>query len=803
MYICKKGLTLSLISRNIDFKEICMGKKRGIILFLLLGAAMLYSQAADIVKVVEEQGRRIDLIKTDLDYVWVIISTMLVFFMQAGFMGLESGMARSKNSINVAIKNLTDFVLGVVGFWFIGFGLMFGKSFHGLVGVSDFLITVENPWTAAFFIFQAVFVGTAATIDSGAVCERAKLKQYVLLSLLMSIIIYPIFGHWAWGSFLHGTDPLTGGAGWLEARGFKDFAGSSVVHSVGGWMSLAGVIVVGPRLGRFTVDPETGKKKANKIAPGDMRFVFLGTFILFFGWYGFNCGSTLSATSDIATIALNTTLSACFACIVSSLLSWIFHPEKKIEGEMIANGVIAGLVGITAGCAFVGTVGSAIIGAVSGCVVFGGTLLLERVLKLDDVVGAIPTHGMCGAWGTLAVGFFIRPELLGNMTRMDQIQVQALGVVVCFVWAFSMGFLFYKLTDLFLGGVRVTPEEEIIGLNIAEHGARSAVLELANTMEHLTKSGDFSGDKKVHEEEGTEVGDLARLFNKMIDKVSYALEESMQQKASAELMAHESARQKQEVEKTHRMLNEERESASVERDAYIGQTREKLSQVIQGIGLMKDTMGQTSEVTESMKKNFDGMNHSLEEMLSFLGDISSRLGNMREITTTSTQSVSTSKVSVEELKNVTQEVSAMVDYINDIAEKTHILSINSRIEAARAGQGGKGFVVISDEVMELSKETSRTAGEIGQMVADMEDRVNRVVQSMEGITRIMGDVNNLNGELISLVESNAQLSSSLNEQTRATAAAVTEVAGDISDAVEKSESLSEIGSAVEDELSQI
>ncbi|MDC7219045.1 MAG: ammonium transporter [Spirochaetales bacterium] len=779
-----------------------MGKKKWAVLVFLFGAAFLFSQASSTSEIIAEQGRRIDLIKTNLDYVWVVLSAMLVFFMQAGFMSLESGMARSKNSINVAIKNLTDFVLGVVGFWFIGFGLMFGKSFNGLVGTSDFLINIENPWTAAFFIFQAVFVGTSATIDSGAVCERAKLKQYVLLSFLMSVLIYPIFGHWAWGSFLHGTDPLSGGAGWLEARGFKDFAGSSVVHSVGGWMSLAGIIVVGPRIGKFTVDSVTGKKKVNKIAPGDMRFVFLGTFILFFGWYGFNCGSTLAATADIATIALNTTLAACFGCLVSSILSWIFHPEKKIEGEMIANGVLAGLVGITAGCAYVGTVGSAIIGAIAGLVVFLGTLFLEKVLKLDDVVGAIPVHGMCGAWGTLAVGLFIRPELLDGMTRMDQIQIQALGVFVCFIWSFGLGFVLYKMTDLFFGGVRVTREEEIMGLNIAEHGARSAILELANTMDDLTRSGNFSGNEKVHEEQGTEIGDLARLFNKMIDRVKEALDESLAQKAAAEEMLNETNRQKEELEKTHRLLGEEKDNAARARKEYVDHTRVKLSEVTKGIALMRDAMGETSRVTETMKTNFGGMNRSLEEMLSFLGDISSRLDSMKNITASSAQSVSTSQVSVEDLQNVTREVGAMVDYINEIAAKTHVLSINSRIEAARAGENGKGFIVISDEVRELSDETTRAAGEISIMLGDMENRVTNVAASMGDITHIMEDINGLNRELVDLVESNARQSVSLNEQTRKTAAAVSEVAGDISNAMETSETLAQTGAAVEEDLSK-
>ncbi|MCH8290104.1 ammonium transporter, partial [Candidatus Poribacteria bacterium] len=221
-----------------------------------------------------------------MDYIWVLIAATLVFLMQAGFMCLESGMARAKNSINVAIKNMADFVLSVVGFWMVGFGLMFGISQSGLFGTSEFLINIgENPWRAIFFVFQGVFCGTAATIDSGAIAERTRFGTYLFVSFITSCLIYPIFGHWVWGSFLNGETP-----GWLEARGFIDFAGSTVVHSVGGWVALAGVIVIGPRLGKFAEDGTP-----RKIPAHNLPLVYLGTFILFFGWFGFNCGSTLAA----------------------------------------------------------------------------------------------------------------------------------------------------------------------------------------------------------------------------------------------------------------------------------------------------------------------------------------------------------------------------------------------------------------------------------------------------------------------------------------------------------------------------
>jgi Amt family ammonium transporter len=229
--------------------------------------------------------------------------------------------------------------LAVTLFWMLGFGLMFGQSSGGLIGTSDFFIGLDNHWEVVFFVFQSVFVGTAATIDSGAVAGRTRFASYLVLSALVSALIYPIFGHWAWGSLLSGGEP-----GWLEGLGFKDFAGSTVVHSIGGWVALAGVVIIGPRRGKFD---KNGKPR--RIQPHNMTLAYLGTFILFFGWFGFNCGSTLAASPQIADIAINTMLAACFGCVSSSALSWLRSPFRRPEGEMIANGILAGLVGITAG----------------------------------------------------------------------------------------------------------------------------------------------------------------------------------------------------------------------------------------------------------------------------------------------------------------------------------------------------------------------------------------------------------------------------------------------------------------------
>ncbi len=442
------------------------------------------------------------------DYLWVVISAMIVFLMQPGFMALETGLTRAKNSINVAIKNMSDFILSVAAFWFIGFGLMFGTSFHGIIGSSDFFVNFEqDDWMAAFFLFQAVFAGTAATIDSGAVAERAKFSTYLLMSFITSAFIYPIFGHWAWGGYFYADN-----AGWLQQLGFLDFAGSTVVHSIGAWVGLSGIIIIGPRLGRFSKDG-----KANKIRGHNLVFAYFGVFILFFAWFGFNAGSTLTATTKIAGIIANTMISAAFGGITGLFISWKFSKNQLPEPESIINGILGGLVGITAGCYYVSAVGALIIGVVSGLIVYFGVLFLEK-LKLDDVVGAIPVHGFAGVWGTIATGIFIKENFLleFGITRSHQIMVQLLGATTAFVWAFGVSFVLMKVINKFVP-MRVSPSHEEIGLNIAEHGASTSIFELSNSVRNIIEDRNFKNAEKIEVEFGTEIGELTNYFNSMVN----------------------------------------------------------------------------------------------------------------------------------------------------------------------------------------------------------------------------------------------------------------------------------------------
>jgi|Deesub1362A_J573_1020465.scaffolds.fasta_scaffold05720_5 Amt family ammonium transporter len=387
------------------------------------------------------------------DFVWTLVAAFLVFFMQAGFAMVEAGFTRAKNAVNIIMKNMMDMSMGALAFWAIGFGLMFGVTKTGWFGTTGFFLNDfardGDPWTLAFWMFQVVFCATAATIVSGAMAERTKFVAYLAYSVVISALIYPVFGSWAWGS-------LYKGSGWLEGLGFIDFAGSTVVHSVGGWAALAGAIVIGPRIGKY-VDG-----KARAIPGHNITLAALGVFILWFGWYGFNPGSTTAANTDIAIIAVNTTLSAAAGAVGAMVTSWLMF--KKPDASMTLNGVLAGLVGITAGCANVLPGSAVLIGLIAGGIVVLSVIFIDQVLKIDDPVGAVSVHGVCGAWGTLAAGLFNA----GGVT-LKIIGVQLLGIVACFLWVFPTAFILFKLLKATMG-LRISKEEELEGLDVGEHG---------------------------------------------------------------------------------------------------------------------------------------------------------------------------------------------------------------------------------------------------------------------------------------------------------------------------------------------
>lgn len=426
-----------------------------------------------------------------LDTLWVLLCAFLVFMMQFGFAMVETGCARSKNTINVAMKNLADSTFGFFFFWLAGFGLMFGRDSGGLIGTSHFMISGADSATTAFFFFQVMFATTAATIVSGAVAERMKFNGYILSSIAVTLIIYPIFGHWAWGD-----------GGWLKQLGFVDFAGSTVVHSVGAWTGLAGAITLGPRIGRFH------PRKPGHFAPSNHNVIVFGTLILWFAWFGFNAGSLLSFGPEIPMILLNTLLSAAAGGIGTYLCCLLLY--GRVEVEPFSFGIIAGLVGITAGCAQFSAPMAVGIGLSSAPIMLASERLLQK-MKVDDPLSVVAVHGCVGVWGTLAVGFFA--PLPQALTRLDYVGIQLTGVIAAFALTFPLGLLFFTALKSF-NMLRVCKRHEVLGLNVTEHGARQPWVETIESIIRIMRTGQFKS--RIYEERGTEVGIVARFFNYLL-----------------------------------------------------------------------------------------------------------------------------------------------------------------------------------------------------------------------------------------------------------------------------------------------
>ncbi|MBU4240078.1 MAG: ammonium transporter [Actinobacteria bacterium] len=429
------------------------------LLFLLTSSA----SAAGTTKQVEE-------IASSLDTVWVLIAGALVFFMQAGFFFLEGGLIRARNVSNAMMKGALDFCLGALVYWMVGFAIMFGLDRGGFIGASNFFTNAANPTHGhiplyAFLFFQTAFAGAAATILAGGVSERLKFSAYVIATICVTGLIYPFVGHWIWAE-----------GGWLARLGMIDFAGSTVVHTVGGVCAFVGAAMVGPRLGKYKPDGSP-----NAIPGHSIPMAALGAFILWFGWYGFNPGSTLQASPAIAHIAMTTTLAAAAGGVTTMFVTWMRY--KKPDVSMTLNGILAGLVAITAGCASVSMVSSVIIGFVAGILVVFSVEFIDRKLRVDDPVGAVSVHAVNGIWGTLAVGLFAQASFgkangisavngLFFGGGLKQLGLQALGSFSTVLWvALTATLMFLAIKKLI--GLRVDDESQRIGLDIAEHNVEA------------------------------------------------------------------------------------------------------------------------------------------------------------------------------------------------------------------------------------------------------------------------------------------------------------------------------------------
>ena len=524
------------------------------------------------------------------DILWLVLCAMMVILMQAGFTCLESGLVRAKNSIHVAGKNVVDFCIASLLFWLFGFGIMFGSSAMGVFGSSFFLFgDTSSAWLYSFFLFQMAFCAIATTIVSGAVAERIRFTGYVLCSCILSGIIYPVAGHWAWGGTIPDTD-----SGWLARLGFIDFAGSTVVHSVGGWMALAALIIIGPRIGRF--GPQGGQ-----IEGSDLPKATLGLMLLWVGWFGFTGGSLPKFTGDVPLVMVNTALGGAMGGLTALAMSWHFLGRPNVIRSI--NCVVAGLVSISASAHMITPYAAVLIGMIGAMVCYAACELLTR-LEIDDVISAVPAHLVAGIWGTLAVALFAPISAFGTgYTRLEQFGVQLLGVTSIGAYSFGVGFILLSVIDRYFA-LRVDPEAERIGLNVAEHGANTSLFKLLQEMERQRLDGDFSNAVDVEPE--TEAGTIAIQYNMILDK--FNAETNRREKAVKEMRTAKDAALAASKTKSRFLANVSHELRTP-LNAIMGFSEAMQTQILGPLGNMK------------YKEYADHIFNSGEHLLSLIKDI--------------------------------------------------------------------------------------------------------------------------------------------------------------------------------------
>ena len=706
------------------------------------------------------QAGWMDADKSPLDYTWLIIAALLVAIMQIGFLFLEAGMVRSKNSINVAMKNFADFIVAGLCFALIGFALMFGPSQGGLIGWSSDLAlgSFAGSGVIAFFFFQVMFCGTAATIVSGAVAERMRFSAYLAFSALLAGLVYPIAGHWGWGSLLADT-----GAGWLETLGFIDFAGSTMVHLVGGVAALSAVMAIGPRIGRYNADGEPVRIQGHSPV-----LTASGALLLWIGWFGFNAGGAIAGTATFEQILLNTLMAGAAGGFTTLLLGRL--RDRYYVYDRLTNGVLAGLVGITAGCATSTTLGALFTGIVAALAAMGAQNLMERRWKLDDAVSAVPVHAVGGVVGTLCVAFTAAPGAL-NHDMWTQAVIQLIGVMAVGGFTFLCCYPFARLLHHF-HLLRVTREEEMAGLNEAEHRTRLGTADLQAVLMQLV-NGQGGLDSRVSTEAGAESEDLAGAFNQLLEKL-----ETDQQMLNERLMATHA---KAELEFTRRERAEiERAIAEEQRlradaraagrraeqleavlssfDQTIAKAVETVLQASSALNATADALSteaehtdqQTIAASENAREALDrsmAVASATEQMSQSVREIAGQMDLMRRAAIETADTGKDGMTLFVSLHDSAAQISQIVDFIQGMAKQTNLLALNAGIEAARAGDAGRGFAVVASEVKGLAQQTSEAAGNIMTWINDVTRAID---MAMSAMTSIAGSIDKTENAAVSV-----------------------------------------------------
>ncbi len=727
----------------------------------------------------EAETRSIAQIQTNLDHVWTMIAAALVFFMQGGFLLVEAGLVRSKNSINVAQKNIADMVLAIVIYGAFGYMFMFGTSWNGWFGLEAdlFIFDQVEDWTFTFFVFQVVFCGTAATIMSGAVAERMKFAGYLGITMVTAAIIYPIYGHWAWGNLLHGDNTA-----FLADMGFIDFAGSTVVHSIGAWIAFAGCIVLGPRIGRFDANG-----RPTPIHGHSPVLATLGALILWIGWIGFNGGSTTAGTPAMAHIISNTVIAGAMggvACmLVSRFLDGVFQPDRSI------NGVLGGLVAVTAGCDVLSTQGAVFVGLTGGIVQLLTGRLLTNVWKVDDAVSAIAVHGFAGAWGTILLAVLMPSDLLATETRLGQIGVQTIGVLIGFVWAFTLAYLTFWLMDKTMdGGLRVSREDELVGLNEAEHGTTLGTGVLLNHMLELS-SGEADLSMRLEEGGSDEAGELGFAFNRIIENVDGLVvginENAEELRQAAESMSSV-------AEKVRSQVNETLDNAST--------SQEESSEAARTISAISVTLSELLQQASSISQSSENLRHSIDNasegadtVREAISSIETTASETKEVVSQAHARADDASSSVDRLSGAVSEIVKVLSFIQEIAAQTNLLALNATIEAARAGSYGKGFAVVASEVQNLAHQTSSAVDEINGTIARVQEEAQSSVDVIGEIALITSKMGDAVGTITELIEHQSTATAEIADRMSSAKSETEQVTSRIRDVAHSIELVTEKG----------
>ncbi len=719
----------------------CLSTLSAVAIYLLFPVSAIAGGQPVSASDLQEIMARLHRYEVDANHLWTITAALIVFLMHGGYLLYEAGLVRSKNSINVAQKNLADAFVSAVCFYLIGFNIMFGPT-NGMFGWGSehYSLGKVSGWDHTFFVYQIVFCGTVATIVSGALAERLRFGAYLTSTAFISTIIYPVFGHWAWSNRLN-PDNHT----FLTEAGFIDFAGATVVSALGGWISLAGLLVVGARLGRFNEDGTT-----NHIQGHSIVLATFGSIVLWLGALAFNSGLAHAGSEELAHVVSNTILAGAFSGLTAMLIGRVheglYRPERSIYG------LLGGIVAIAAGCHVFPTYATIIVGIVSGFVVYLGFEIMTRRFHLDDAVSAIPINGLCGAVGTILVGPLMMAERLGDTTRMEQTMVQLQGVGLSFLWAFPVAYIFFWCLEKFVG-LRVTAEEEEIGLNTAEHGATIGTGLLQEALMDIVQ-GERDLTRRLDQSTGDESAEIAHLFNKFVERIQFLMISIAQ---NARVLNTSSDRLSKMAKMFGKNFDHIFESSSLLSESSRNVSKEVSSaanvaeEISHNVGTISESAGEMSSQLQEVSQMVANMTQAIRKMADNASDVSG-------VTTMAEDGARKAEESMQGLRDATQKISGIVDLIKAIANQTNLLALNAVIESAHAGEAGKGFVVVASEVKELASQTAKATEEISKRIAELQSNTQDMDEVVKSITGVISTIN----------ESISNISSSVNQQNHDT-----------------------------------